>query len=398
MQILTHPGATSHEDRSSGPELTFFLGDLRGGGAQQVFCNLAEAFAAAGFRVDLLVTRPEGELRESLPDDVRVVSLDPPAVPGVGIAAGIPAMCRYLSRERPTVLYSAMTYANVCAVVAARLARSGTTVVPTEHSLARNRMTSPKDRLVYGLATTLYPTVETVVAVSEGVADSVSAVTGLDRSRLSVVYNPIVTDALATKAETPLESGWRPANASEVVLAVGRLAPEKEYGTLLRAVATLHGERGRDVGLVLLGDGPERGRLQRLATSLGIDERVEMPGYVANPFGYMRRSSVLVSSSRFEGLPTTLVEAMACGCPVVATDCPGGTAEILADGRFGALVSVGDPEGLADAIEQTLRESVDEARLRDRASDFSTGTVVDDHLRLLREHGVGLRRRDEARA
>lgn len=367
------------------PDITFFLPDLRGGGAQQVFCNLSAGFAERGYTADLLVTWATGELRRGIHPDVRVVELAPPHIPAIGSAAGIPAMIEYIDSATPPVLYSAMTYANVSAIVAARLARNETAVVPTEHTMLRHHQTSIKDRFVNRTAGYLYPGVDAIIAVSESVADEVSEVIGLDRESISVVHNPIVTPDLEEKAASPVED-WIPVDATDVLVSVGRLAEEKDFATLLRALAHLVSDHNRDAALVIFGDGPQRGRLQQLAKTLEISERVSIPGYVDNPYKYLQRASVFVSSSRFEGLPTTIVEAMACGCPVVATDCPGGSAEVLCDGRYGTLVPVGDPQALASSIDTTLRSPPDSERLRERADDFTTDSVIKKHLQFIRQY------------
>jgi glycosyltransferase involved in cell wall biosynthesis len=380
------PGARGRGD----PDVTFFLPNLHGGGAQQVFCNLSRAFARRGYAVDLLVTWDQGQLSGAVPDGVRTISLSPPSVPVVGSAAGIPRMVTYLSEAQPSVLYSAMTYANISAVVAARLADSETSTVLTEHTMPEQNEASLKGRAVNRLAGALYPSADAVVAVSESVARGVSARFGLDAEDVSVVHNPILTANLDDKAAASLERDWVPADATDVLVSVGRLAEVKDFPTLLRSLALLVDEYDRDAALVLFGKGPQRERLAQSAAELGVDERVSMPGYVDNPFKYLRRASVFVSSSRFEGLPTAIVEALACGCPVVATDCPGGSREVLADGRYGSLVPVGDHGALARAVDETLSSPPPTETLRGRAEDFETETVVDDHLRLLRSVSPGL--------
>lgn len=380
-------------DQASNPrkretDVAFFLPNLHGGGAQQVVRNLAEGFAKRGFAVDLLVTWAEGDLVRAVPDGVRLVEVAPPRVPVLGSLAGLPGMVGYLRTRSPAVLYSAMTYANLSAVAAARVVGERTVVVPTEHTMLERHQRTAKDRLVNTLAGRLYPAADAVVAVSESVATSVSTVTGVDRESVRVVHNPIVTDGLEGMSAASPPDGWVPGGASDVVLSAGRLAPEKGFDTLLRSVERLVTDHRRDAALVLLGEGPERGSLERLAEELGIEDRVSMPGYVDNPYCYMRRASVFASASRFEGLPTVLVEAMACGCPVVATDCPGGTAEVLGDGRYGSLVPVGDPGALATAVDTVVSSPPDRSTLRKRAADFSMEPVLDDHLRLLRSLGA----------
>ena len=163
--------------------------------------------------------------------------------------------------------------------------------------------------------------------------------------------------------------------------AVGRLATQKDFATLLHAFAQVR--NNREARLVILGEGRLRKDLGKLAKQLGIQADVDMPGFVENPFQYMARSSVLVSSSIFEGLPGVLIQALACGCPVVSTDCPGGSAEVLANGQYGALVDIGDAGAMARAIMEELDNPTAREILLHRAEDFSVERAAEHYLELL---------------
>jgi glycosyltransferase involved in cell wall biosynthesis len=163
-----------------------------------------------------------------------------------------------------------------------------------------------------------------------------------------------------------------------VILSVGRLSAEKDYPTLLRAFALLQNQV--PARLILLGEGGQRAGLERLASELGIGATVSLPGFVRNPFAYMARARVFVLSSLFEGFGNVLVEALACGCQVVSTHCPGGPGEILDRGRYGRLVPVGDHAALARAILEAIAEPMDTEALRRRADDFSVERAARRHL------------------
>jgi glycosyltransferase involved in cell wall biosynthesis len=180
---------------------------------------------------------------------------------------------------------------------------------------------------------------------------------------------------------------FRPA-APPVVLAVGSLSARKDFPTLVRAFARVRAER--DCRLVILGQAAspkkteeKRGGLMALAGSLGVAADIDLPGFVTNPYAYLARAAVFVLSSAHEGLPGVLIEALACGCPVVSTDCPSGPAEILDGGRFGALVPVGDDQAMAAAIATTLDRPIEAATLRERATLFDVDRAVDRYLELL---------------
>lgn len=364
--------------------VAFFLPDLLGGGAQRVVCNLVNSLGETEWEVDLVLGRRTGELVGAVSDAVRVVDLDAGRVPGVGVASCIPEFVSYLNDRDPDVLLSALMYANAITVVAAELSRSDASVLPTEHTTF-GMQEALKDRVVIEIARRTYPRSEQVVAVSGGVERALFDETPLDEEDVTVVYNPVVGPELYEQADEPVSHPWFESAATDVILGVGRLEPAKNFSGLLRSFALVADERD-EVRLLILGEGSERSDLRDLAERLGVADRVELPGYVENPYKYMQRASVFALSSVREGLPTVLVEAMACGCPVVSTDCPNGPSEILADGEYGPLVPTEDDEALARAIEFALDNPMDEGVLRERAEDFSIGAVTDEYRRLVRQY------------
>ena len=229
---------------------------------------------------------------------------------------------------------------------------------------------------------------DAIVAVSHGVAEDLADVTGLPRETISVIYNPVVDDRLAQLAAAPLEHPWFRTSGPPVLLAVGRLAPQKDYPTLIEAFARVRAKRA--VRLLILGDAKnaqdmarERATLMQIAARKNVADDLELAGFAANPAAYMAHAALLVLSSRHEGLGNVLIEALACGCPVVSTDCPHGPAEILGQGIYGRLVPVGDSEAMAAAILATLDEPPDRERLRVRGAEFTVERAVDAYLDLL---------------
>jgi glycosyltransferase involved in cell wall biosynthesis len=360
--------------------IAIYLPELTPGGAQRVTVDLANGLAERGHTVHLLCSYPGGQLRPELEESVRIVDFDTPVVQGLGIVASVPAIATYLRRARPRVLFAAMTYANVVAAVAARCSLSGTPVALVEHTTV-GMETGGKRDLTTTLARWVYPLADRVVAVSEGVAESVRDRTGVDPADVVVLHNPVPVDDIRGRAGEPIEesveSQWLSDPDIDVVIWVGRLAPEKDLDTLVAAFDALHDERP-ETRLVVAGTGPERERIGALVDARGLSEVVGFPGYV-DPAPYMARASVFALSSTYEGLPTVLVEALAVGCPVVSTDCPSGPSEILADGEFGRLVPVGDSGAFAAALAETLDEDVDAERLRERADAFASDRVLADY-------------------
>jgi glycosyltransferase involved in cell wall biosynthesis len=379
-----------------------------GGGVERVLVHLAGALAARGARVDLVLARAQGRFLRELSPAVRVVDLAaPPALralpalaragcaglflpvilrPGTPRVLGaIPALARWLRAERPHALLSALDYANAAALVARRLAGTGTrTLVSVHNHVSASVASSGRQRLlrvVPELARRLYPEADAVVAVSDGVARDLVELTGLPPGRVVRIYNPVLVPRLDELARAPLAHPWFAAGAPPVLLGAGKLKRQKDFHTLIRAFALLRARR--PARLVILGEGPLEGSLRGLARSLGVEADVALPGFVENPYPFMRGAAAFALSSLFEGFGNVLVEAMACGCPVVSTDCPSGPSEILEGGRWGELVPVGDAQALAAALARTLDDPPASAELEKRASCFSAAASAAEYERLL---------------
>jgi len=364
--------------------LALFLPTLDDGGAERVMLQLAASFGARGFAVDLVVAIPGGPLDAQIPPGPRVVSLDASRT-----ILALPALIRYLRRERPVALLSTLEHANVLAIGAGAFARAGVPIVLREANVLLPRAELGRQaRLQRDLMRRAYRAAHRIVAVSRSVATSLTEELGLDAGRIRTIYNPIVTAALAEKAAAPLEDPWFAPGAPPVVLGVGRLAPQKDFPTLLRAFAQVRA--GRQARLVILGEGPERRPLEQLARQLGVAADVKLPGYDHNPFRYMARASVFALSSLHEGLPGALIQAMACGCRVISTDGPGGAREVIEDGEnraAGPLVPPRDPGALARGISALLDDARSgPPRVPHRVERFSEKAAVDAYLDVLGAH------------
>jgi len=363
------------------PKIAMFLPSLRGGGAEKVFLHLAKGFAERGAEVHLVLARAEGPYLLSVPDSLKIVDLRAPRV-----LRSLPALVRYLRKVQPLALLSALDHANVAALWAQKLARVPMRVVVTVHSTpsqATARARTLRARLMRYWVKPFYPWAHAVVAVSKGVANDLTNWVGVPTDKVRVIYNPIVTPDMFRKAEEPLHHPWFQSGQPPVVLGVGRLTTAKDFPTLLRAFALVRAQR--PARLMILGEGELCTELEHLAARLGIAEDFALPGFVQNPYPYLKRAAVFVLSSRWEGLPTVLVEALALGTPVVSTDCPSGPREILADGKWGRLVPVGDAGKLAEAILETLRQpktTVDKQSLL----RFTVDYAVEEYAKVLGLH------------
>ncbi len=352
--------------------------------------NLASGFLCRGYRVDILVCRrgPDGVAEIAVPAGARVIDQ--------GVTKpirGVPGLARYLKREKPLALVATMTHVCIAALLARRLAGGGVCVCRQVNTLSRMFAgTRGYNRwLTLLMARLLFPHGETV-AVSHGVADDLAYAIGMDRERVSVIYEPglgrDIDARLAQRADHP----WFAEGEVPVFLAAGRLAPVKGFDVLLDAFARLTGEV--DARLLILGEGPERGALEARTAALGLTDRVAYAGYVPNVLAYMNQCAAFVMPSRWEGLGVVLLEALYVGAPIIATDCPHGPREILKNGRFGTLVPVDDAQALSVAMKHAL--SAERPRhfpeLESWLSRFKPDVAVADYVNLIesavaRQHG-----------
>jgi glycosyltransferase involved in cell wall biosynthesis len=359
-------------------KIAIFLPSLRGGGAERVMVTLAKEFSMRGHKVDLVLTKAVGPYLELLPDSIRVIDLKARRV-----FNSLPGLVRYLRRNRPSAMLSAMGHANIIAIWARMISGVSLRLVVSERntaSVSRNNSTKHRSRLVHILCKWFYPVADVVVAVSQGVADDLVECFKINSDKIKVIYNPVVDPELSERAHEQIQHPWFDHGEAPVILGAGRLHRQKDFTTLIKAFALVR--QKQSARLLILGEGEERPSLEGLIRKLGLELHAALPGFVDNPFQYMSQSEVFVLSSAWEGLPGVLIQAMACGAPVVSTDCPSGPIEIFENGKWGRLVPVGDVEAMAEAICATLNEQK-HPEVRKRAADFGVDKAVDSFLRLL---------------
>ncbi len=352
---------------------------LTGGGVQRSMLILSKGFVAYGYLVDLILVKAQGPFISQVPENVRVIDLNASRA-----LSSLPNLVSYLRENDPDVLISAQTHMNAIAILADWLSRVKTKLIVTEHNdllRATQNNQNLKEKFRPFVVRLLYPYAEKVFATSKGVADDLATIAPGRLKQINIINNPIDGKYIQQKAQATVEHLWLNRKEIPIILAVGRLVKQKDYATLLAAFAVVRSRL--PVRLIILGEGEERGSLEKLVTKLGVSEDVSLPGFVENPFAYMANASIFVLSSRWEGFANVIVEAMACGAPVVATDCPSGPAEILENGKYGRLVPVGDPKTLAEAILQELNSPHDQNLLQQRANDFSIDKILPQYLEAL---------------
>jgi glycosyltransferase involved in cell wall biosynthesis len=356
--------------------IAFFLPTLAGGGAERVALNLLKGMLELDIPLDLVVADAEGPYLDQVPAGVRLVNL------GTGrVFRAIPALAKYLKETKPVAVLSHMNHANVAAILARDLAGVQTKLVGVEHeTLSASKSPLLRSKFLPLMMKWLYPRADAIVGVSQGVADDLDCELGFVPGTVKTIYNPVVDRDLTAKSQAPVEHPWFQAGSPPVFLAVGRLSQQKDFSNLIQAFALVRQQKA--ARLMILGEGETRSELEAEIAALGITEDVSLPGFVQNPYAYMRNSTAFVLSSRWEGLPTVLIEAMACGCSVVATDCPSGPQEILAAGKYGLLVPIENAAALADAMVQTLETPIDRASSIERGMYFSSDRAVSEYLKL----------------
>ena len=393
------------------PHIAMVIPSLAGGGAERTVLRLAGGLATRGHKVDIVLFDTHVAYPQEVPEAVRLIILSgrrtwaksdtsrmpasaewrperAPLLQGAWLAAGLirdfPAAAwmllrrtvfsralrlgRYVVEERPDILFSNLAPAECAAFYAARLAglRAFPPIVPIVHNVVQ----SGTRRFERGRL--LFPAAAHAVAVSRGVAKSVAANFGVPEARLSVIYNPAFVPDMLRWAEEEPDHPWFSDGGPPVVLGTGRLVRQKDFLTLIEAFRRVH--EARPCRLIILGEGPMRDELEGRIRTLGMEASVSLPGWAENPYAFMARSALFALSSRHEGLGNVLVEAVACGCPAVSTDCPAGPAEILEDPAL--LAPVGDPEALAQVMLHALAHPADKVALRAKASRFSLEQAV----------------------
>ena len=356
--------------------------DLRASGVVRNALRIARAAAAAGLAAELWVVRSTGAFAQDTGGiPVRVIANGTPRRSrAVDSIVTLPALTATIRRLRPAVLLSAGNHISGTSEtqLVGRASNALAAATPPKR-------TGPAARLIRRSAAALeraqFSMMDGVIAVSHELGDDLQR-HGVSPARLAVIPNGVDVDAIGHAAEAPVDHPWFADDAPPVVIAVVRLSPQKDFATLIRAFAAAR--QVRPMRLVILGDGPaaERARLTALAGTLGVGGDLWLGGYQANPHAFVARAALSVLSSRWEGASNVLIEALACGTPVVATACPTGVREVLTE-PCGSLVPVGDDAAMARAMLARLSMPRGTAACRARAADFSLRTMMDGYAEYL---------------
>jgi glycosyltransferase involved in cell wall biosynthesis len=368
--------------KSSLSRVVLFLPDMgrgTGGGTQRVTVNLTRNFVERGLAVDLVLAQKKGPYLSQVAPEVNVIGLETR-----NIWSSMLPLADYFRRTRPIVVLSALDHANVVALLARRVARVPTRIVVSVRTTLSVRLKENPYRHPWVLPAVrwTYPWADCVIGNSQGVVNDLLKLVSLPPERVRLIYNPLSPE-LAELAQQPVDHPWFSERQCPLFLAVGRLSHEKDFQTLIRAFRCVREKI--PAHLMIVGEGVQRPELEALIHALHLESDVALPGFVSNPFSYMAQADVFVSTSIYEGFPNVLLEAMACGAPVISSDCPSGPSELLMDGKYGSLFPVGDVESLATQMITMLEKPTDPDLLRTRAKDFDINTISNQYIHVLEQ-------------
>lgn len=366
-------------------KILFIIPSITGGGAEKVLSVILNNLDREQFSVSLLVFK-DINAYGPLPEDIKFTCLNKRG--RLDNLRLIPAIRKVIKNERPDVVCSYLYYSNVMVSLALSFCSHKPPVVMTEHSILSQSVRESRFVSIYELLIkTLYKRAACIVAVSSGIKDDLAENFGISCKNINTIHNPIESDRIQALASQNPGHPWFD-DEIPVLVSCGRLSAAKNFPLLLKSVGAVL--KKTPVRLIIVGDGEQKDELVLLAEGLGISESVDFVGFQKNPFKIFSNSDILILTSTREGFGNVIVEAMACGVPVVSTR-SAGPEDIIHDGVNGILVSNGDERALAEAIlnlleDETYRKSIAEAG-RKRALDFDIKKIIQAHERLFHEVG-----------
>ena len=375
--------ANEPAEMARGSRVIFFSPSFGDGGVERDTVNLANGFLELGVAVSLLIRETGGAFLDQLHPGVERITLSESTPDGLGRELA------QMLRDHPGCVVLSCNDADdrIAIAVKRQLAgqtdarfyiRVGTAIVSR---IRENRFHHLTGWLQRRQLARLYRDCDGVITTSRGAAREIVEELGIKSTRVTPLPNPTLTLDFGEPDHGPAPHPWLEPGQPPVVIAIGRLARVKDYPTLLRAFAQLR--QHRECRLLILGQGRQRGRLERLADELGILDVIDLPGFRPDPYAYLRRACLLAVSSTREGGPIVLIEALALGIPAVSTDCPTGPREILQDGRYGPLVPVKRPDLMAKAMADTLDHPPPPDFLRQAAAPYTQMNSCRLHLRAM---------------
>ncbi len=355
-----------------------FIPSLSGGGAERVVVNLLQAFPRTQITPILITGSATGPFADKIPADVKIIDLQTPHMR----KASRP-LTEVMNHHKIDLLISHLSHANIATLRAARKTTQRPTIAVVEHmTMSAYRGERWRDLLIKPIAKRLYRHADHVISVSQAASRDLEQVLSLPPHSVKTIYNPVVSPELVARADEPID---HPLDqfSGKLVLGVGRLSEQKDFSTLINAFALLSSQSSEPLHLAILGTGEQHQLLQALINKLQLQQSVSLVGFQENPYAWMRRADLFVLSSRWEALPTVLIEAMACGVNVVSTDCRSGPSEILPKTLHHHLVHVGDATALSQTMQRVLENPVSSHQWKEAASHFSFANAAAAYTNLI---------------
>lgn len=363
-------------------KVLFFISSIDGGGAERVMVDILCHIDKS--RIDpvlvLLYSTENSPYKEYLPQDIRVIITKRKSDSFPEKIKQFISFVRIVRRERPQAILSMLTHNNIMAILAGKLFKI--TVFACEHSTLGEVIKTKDGKKMLGVPTSIlvkifYKFASKVIAVSEGIKTNLIEEFGISPEKVEVIYNPIDMDRIIKLSKESV-NGISIKKKAPVIIAMGRLTWIKGFDVLIKAFSRV--VKAMDARVIILGEGSERGSLENLSAELGLTEKISFPGFQNNPYPFLFNADIFVLPSRYEGLPMAVLEAMACGLPIIAADCKSGPREILQNGRCGLLVPVEDEAALAEGILNLLRDHALREKFaalgKYRTMDFSADKIV----------------------
>jgi len=365
-------------------KISFFIPSMEGGGAERVILNLVNSLCEYDdVTIELVLSEAKGKYMGSISKKVKIINLE-----NNRTLTSLFSLIKYLNRNTPDILISAITHANVIAVLAKIISRKDIKVILTQHTILSNSLKLSNKifaMLFLKLIEKTYPLVSKIVTVSKYIEQDTIKIINIEKNKVQTIYNPIMAKNIIKQSLVNLDHDWFSSESPPVILSVGRFTKVKDFATLLHSFKLLREKI--NARLIILGEGEQRDNLISLAKELGIEKDVQMPGFVENPYQYMARSKVFILTSIYEGFGNVLVEALGCGTSVISTNCPGGVSEILDNGKYGSLVPIGSAELISAELFNVINneQEVTLAERLKRAEVFTVEKITKEYMELIND-------------
>lgn len=340
------------------------------GGIHPWVINFANGLSRLGYRVTLIVsTRQYKPAIPGLDDGVQIHKV------GFHSVSALWGLYQYYRTHAVDITLTAGHRYNRLIENVSRFCKTGKWIVSIHENMSKSIASMRPDKgRKREKEIQHYTQADGIISVSEGLKTDLVDNYRFPPELIKVIYNPLVKKEDQQLAQQPIDHPWFQDGVNNIILGMGRLENQKNWPLLIRSFSRF--VEKHDARLVILGEGKNRAQLEKLIAELKLEHKIQLPGFVSNPYAYFARCRFLALCSDWEGFGNVLVEAMSVGTPVISTDCPSGPAEILQNGKWGELVPPGDAEQLLHGLEKTWLQPVGSEALKSRAQDFSVDRQV----------------------